>query len=156
MAKQRSIPVRCLVFLSMMMPFAGFQSRAGAEELLAGNDQQRIQGTWLCIATLNDGKQVTKYVGVRAVMQGNRLTWFFPQPDGKMQTTEALFQIDVSQNPKHFDWYLKQKSDQIHKRLYILEDDVLIWSTNLGTEDRPESFSTGRWQFVMKRLVQRN
>jgi hypothetical protein len=43
-------------------------------------DQDRIQGTWECIATPQNGKQVEKYVEVRAAMQGDRLTWTFPEP----------------------------------------------------------------------------
>jgi uncharacterized protein (TIGR03067 family) len=121
----------------------------------AKSDQERLQGTWECIAAVKDGKQVTTYVGVRATMQGNRLTWTFPQPGAQPKVMQATFRIDSKQNPKHFDWYVPEKPNDIHRRLYILKGDVLIWSTNLGAGERPTSFVTGQWQFVMNRVSPR-
>jgi uncharacterized protein (TIGR03067 family) len=115
-------------------------------------DQELIQGTWECVITIKEGKQVDQYVGVRAIMQGNRLTWIFPQRDGTTRTTKAVFTLDTTKNPKCFDWYTEDKPAQVHKRLYILEGDTLTWSTNLGMEARPESFEAGKWQFIMKRV----
>ncbi len=114
-------------------------------------DQQRLQGTWECIATLRDGKQVRDYVGVRAVIEDNRLTWHFPQADGSERVVKATFAIDPSQNPKHFDWY-PEGGGRSHHRLYILEGDTLIWSDDLGNAPRPAHFNAGRWQFVTRRV----
>ena len=116
------------------------------------SDQELIQGTWECVTTMKEGNQVQQYVGVRAIMEGNRLTWVFPQPDGTTRTTKAIFILDTSKNPKYFDWYTEDKPTQIHKRFYVLEGDTLTWSTNLGPGPRPETFSAGKWQFVMKRV----
>ena len=123
--------------------------RAEAQE---GSDQALIQGTWQCVKTIKEGKQVDQYVGVRAIIQGNSLTWVFPQPDGTTRTTKAIFVLDATKDPKWFDWYAEDKPTQVHKRLYTLEGDSLTWSTNLGTEGRPESFSAGKWQYIMKRV----
>ena len=116
------------------------------------NDQDLIQGTWECVTTIKEGKQVQEHVGVRAIMQGNSLTWIFPQPDGTTRSTKAIFVLDTTKNPKYFDWYTEDKPTLIHKRLYILEGDTLTWSTNLGAEERPESFTAGKWQFTMRRV----
>ena len=118
----------------------------------AKSDQELIQGTWECIATLKDGKQVETYVGVRAVIQDKNLTWIFPQPDGKTKTVKATFQLDSGKNPKYFDWSPADNPSEVHKRLYVLQGDTLLWSTNLGKESRPESFTAGEWLFVMKRV----
>ncbi len=134
------------VGVCLVGPAAG-DGRAGSAD-----DRERIQGRWECIATLKDGQQVKDYVGVVALMQGDRLTWIFPKPGGASQTVKARFQLDPDQNPKYFDWYTEAKPSEVHKRLYVLEDDVLIWSTNLGSEARPESFTAGHWQFIMKRV----
>lgn len=115
------------------------------------SDQERLQGAWECVVTLKDGKQVKDFVGARAVMRGNTLAWHIPGPEGKELTTTASFTIDASQNPKHFDWY-EENPPRVHRRLYVLAGDVLIWSTDLGDAPRPQHFAAGRWQFVMRRI----
>jgi hypothetical protein len=87
-------------------------------------------------------------------MQGNRLVWTFPQPGGKAKVVSAVFRLGLQPNPRHFDWYTEDQPHDVHKRLYLLEGNTLIWSTNLGNEARLESFIAGRWQFVMKRVKQ--
>jgi uncharacterized protein (TIGR03067 family) len=126
---------------------------ATASGQTAKDDQQLIQGTWECVISLNDGKPVTPYVGVQAEMRGNRLTWIFPRPDGTKKVSQARFRLDPSQSPKHFDWSYDEKPDDVHERLYILQGDILIWSTNLKpARPRPASFTAGQWLFVMKRV----
>ena len=102
----------------------------------AGSDQAVIQGTWEFVATLQDGKQVQRYVGVQAIMRGNMLTWIFPQPGGKPQVQKAVFRLDPSKNPKHFDWHPAGRPREVHRRLYVLAGDTLLWSTGLGTGRR--------------------
>jgi hypothetical protein len=43
----------------------------------------------------------------------------------------------------------------MHRRLYVLRGDVLLWSTNIGEKRgiRPETFSAGEWLFLMKRVL---
>lgn len=120
-----------------------------------GGDEELIQGTWVCIAALKDGKETDQFVGVRAVMRGNRLTWSFPSRDGSTRTEIASFTLDTTQNPKHFDWNSETKPGENHKRLYVLRGDVLLWSTNIGAQRsiRPETFKAGQWLFVMKRVA---
>jgi uncharacterized protein (TIGR03067 family) len=128
----------------------------GAEK--APSDQSLIEGTWECVASLKDGTPVKNYVGVRAIMQGERLTWIFPKPDGTKLTRHAIFKIDPTKNPKHFDWRPEDKPEEIHRRLYVLEGNKLTWVSNLGMaghehEDvRPESLDAGKWRFVMNRV----
>ena len=143
---------RLLLALLVALP-ATFE-RVEAQET-PKSDQELIQGTWECVTTLKEGKQVQQYVGVRAILQGSRLTWIFPQPDGTKKSARAIFVLDPSKNPKWFDWYVEAKPAEIHKRLYTLEGDTLVWSTNLGTGPRPESFNAGKWQFVVKRVTTR-
>ena len=145
------LPRGLAVLLALSLSVTAAPVRGGEDK--ARSDQDRIQGTWECIATLQDGKQVDKYVGVRAVMQGDHLTWIFPQPQGKPQVLKAVFQLDPGKNPKSFEWHPEAKPAEVHKRLYLLEGDTLIWSTNLGAEPAPESFTAGRWLFVMKRVA---
>jgi uncharacterized protein (TIGR03067 family) len=135
----------------LMVAFPANALRADGKDRTAG-DQKRIQGTWECISTFKDGKPVQMYVGVRAVMQGKRLTWIFPQADGTTQTARGFFKLDPTKKPKHFDWYLEGKPKEIHRRLYTLKCDRLRWSTNLGKGPRPKTFDAGRWQFVMRRV----
>lgn len=145
MASRAALSVLVVTALSTTMSLA-------AEPGKARSDQELLQGTWECVSTLKDGKKVKTYVGVRAIFQGNRLTWIFPQPDGTTKTAKAIFTIDPEQSPKHFDWYLEGKPAEVHRRLYTLEGDTLRWSTNLGTEPRPATFDAGQWQFTMRRV----
>ena len=114
------------------------------------DDQKDIQGTWTCVETLKAGKSVRDYVGAQAVLDGNRLTWYFPQPDGTRKASFAKFRLDPSKNPKHFDYEYDAKPDKTNKRLYSLEGDTLKWSTNFG--ERPKTFAEGQWQFTMQRV----
>jgi uncharacterized protein (TIGR03067 family) len=120
----------------------------------APSDQQRIEGAWVCVATLKEGRQVNDFVGVKAVMKGDRLTWHFPQADGTFRKQEAVFSIDPSQNPKHYDWHLVESPQKIHRRLYVLEGDTLLWADDLVKPERPESFSNCQYQYVMQRVRQ--
>jgi uncharacterized protein (TIGR03067 family) len=114
-------------------------------------DLKNLQGTWECVETLKDGKCVDTYVGVRAIIKGNSLTWLFPK-DGKFTTVKATFTIDSTKAPKHFDWSPEGKTE-VHKRLYAFDGDRLKWSTNLGSNaPRPKAFAKGKWRFTMKRL----
>jgi uncharacterized protein (TIGR03067 family) len=115
------------------------------------SDLQKLQGTWECVETLKDNKRVDTYVGVRAVIKDNALTWLFPK-DGKFTELKATFTIDSTKDPKQFDWSPAGKKE-VHTRLYEFEGDRLKWSTNLGANSpRPARFSEGKWQFTMKRL----
>jgi uncharacterized protein (TIGR03067 family) len=114
-------------------------------------DREKLQGTWECVETLKDGKRVDMYVGVRAIIKDNHLTWLFPK-DGNFTRIKATFTIDSTKDPKHFDW-MPDGKNEVHKRLYAIDGDVLKWSTNLGADTpRPAKFADGKWQFTMKRL----
>ncbi len=115
-------------------------------------DLKLLQGTWICVSSTKDGKKVKTYLNVRATIQGNSLTWHFPQPDGTTRQTKNQFRIDPNQRPKHFDWWVVGKKDRIDRRLYKVTKDELHWSTNLDYQTRPESFETGRWHFIAKRV----
>src|SRR5687767_11814243 len=69
-------------------------------EKTAETDQERLQGTWVCVASVKDGKQVSDFVGVKVQFVGNRLTWFFPKKDGTATTQKGTFTIDPAKNPK--------------------------------------------------------
>jgi uncharacterized protein (TIGR03067 family) len=117
------------------------------------NDQNQIQGTWLCIATLQNGKQVPNYVGVKGIMKGNKLTWIFPLPGGKQNVQDAVFELDPSQNPKHYTWYLESSPNVRHQRLYVLSGDTLLMSSpEKGGQPRPENFNAGHYFFICKRV----
>ena len=124
----------------------------GSAQTGAAGALQELQGKWRCVSSLKDGKHVDVYVGVEAHMEGEALTWYFRQADGTMKPRSAVFHIDPQQNPKHFDWHYVDKPEEVHRRLYLVAGDILIWSTNLPAAQRPETFTAGGWQFVMKRL----
>ena len=116
------------------------------------SDLKKLQGAWECVETLKDGKRVDTYVGVRAIIKDNTLTWLFPK-DGKFTAVKATFKIDSTKDPKHFDWTPAGKTE-VHKRLFQFDGDRLKWSTNLGDNTpRPTRFSEGKWQFTMKRVA---
>lgn len=117
-----------------------------------GDDVDDMQGSWKCVASLKDGKEVKDYVGARAVIDGGQLTWYFLKSDGTETPREARFTVNESANPKHFDWHYVESPDKLQRRLYVLQGDVLIWSTNLPATERPANFSAGQWQFVMQRV----
>jgi uncharacterized protein (TIGR03067 family) len=116
------------------------------------SDQDQLQGTWVCVATLLDGKPVDTYVGVRAVSAGDDLTWYFPRRDGTYIEQKNKFRIDPSQQPKHFDWWVTDQPDSVDRRIYAVEGDVLRMATNLDIATRPSTFVSARWQFTIHRI----
>ena len=110
-----------------------------------------LQGTWVCVATIKDGKQVSTAVGVRAVIEGNNMTWYSPSGDGTYKVQQTRFRIDTDREPKQFDWWAVENPEKIDFRIYSLSDDVLRWATHLDYKTRPETFTSGHWQFTMQR-----
>jgi uncharacterized protein (TIGR03067 family) len=91
------------------------------------SDQRLLQGTWICVATFKDGQPVQTFVGVKAIIRDDRMTWIFPQGDGGEAAEEAAVTIDANQ--RHFDWYyLTSGPSKMHRRLYSLEGDTLRWA----------------------------
>jgi uncharacterized protein (TIGR03067 family) len=118
------------------------------------SDMQQLQGTWVCSATAKGGNAVRDFVGVRAVIQDDGLTWFFPQPDGTYRRQPAKYRIDPTQQPKRFDWWTEEKPEAVELRIYSLAAGELRWATNLDRKTRPATFESGLWQFTMKRAAQ--
>jgi uncharacterized protein (TIGR03067 family) len=118
-------------------------------------DRDKLQGTWVCETTVENGKETKNYVGVRGVIDGEYLTWHYPRKDGSYVVKSGTFRIDRADELKHFDWWYLESPDLVDRRLYTLEGDTLRWSTNLGrktTKTRPATFDAGRYQFTMKRV----
>ena len=135
----------------IMLSFAGSLSPLPGDEPKAKSDSETLQGSWVCTATLKDGKPVQAYVGVKAVIEGNRMTWYFPQKDGSYREQKNTIRIDATRKPGHFDWW-KDNSKSVDLRLYeITGPDEFRWATNLDYKTRPQSFKASRWQFTCKR-----
>ena len=116
-------------------------------------DLKKLQGTWVCVATLKDGKAVQSYVGVKAVIIDTDLTWHFPQKDGSVREQKNKFRIDSAKNPKHFNWWREGKTEaNADQRIYSVDGDTLKWGTNLDYKTRPASFDKAVWQFTVKRV----
>ena len=147
MSRIRSWSLAAAICLSAMM--LSPPSRAAEPQ----DDQNAIQGTWLCVATLANGKQVPNYVGVKGIMKGNKLTWIFPLPGGKQNVQQGEFELDPSQNPKHYTWWLESNPNVRHQRLYVLSGDIMLMSSpEKGGQPRPETFDAGHYIFVCKRI----
>lgn len=114
---------------------------------------EALRGTWICALSTQDGEAVESYLGVKAVIDGEDLTWYLPEPDGKTRETKSRFRIDPTQSPKHFDWWAVDKPESPDLRVYSLSGNTLRWGTNLDGKTRPESFDAARWQFTMKRVL---
>jgi uncharacterized protein (TIGR03067 family) len=123
--------------------------RAGMRQAI---DKQMLRAAWVCVATLKDGRPVDDYVGVRAVIEGDDLIWYFPQSDGSVREQKNKFRIDPSQEPKHFDWWKTDNPQSIDWRIYDIQGDVLRMATNLDGKTRPETFDSARWQFTVQRV----
>lgn len=139
----------CLIALVCLLP-------AGLPTLAADNakDKELLQGTWVCVVTLKDGQAVETYVGVRAKIEGDTLTWYFPQKDGSYREQKNSYRIDSSKNPKHFDWWIADKTPiSPDFRLFTVTDGQLRMLTNLDYKTRPATFEAGKWQFTCKRVV---
>lgn len=119
-----------------------------------GSDLQKLQGTWVCVATSKEGNVVKAYVGVKAVIKGNELIWYFPQKDGSIREQKNQFRIDPTKNPKHFDWWRSDKTEaNADLRLYAFTDNnTMRWATNLDYKTRPTSFDEAKWVFTTKRV----
>ena len=143
----RSIVSALLLSLIYLAPSAAFGQPAES-------DHELLRGTWLCVGTLLDGKPVDRYVGVRAVFEGDNLIWFFPQSDGSYREQKNKFRVDPDHVPAHFDWWSVDAPAAVDLRLYSVSDELLLWATNLDSKTRPETFNDARWQFVMGRVVE--
>src|SRR2546423_1330125 len=115
------------------------------------SDEQALQGKWVCVDATKNGKKVADYLGVRIVINGDKLTWFFPQKDGSYREQKGEFKIDSAK--KFFDWWKLDEPAKVDQRLYTLTGAMLRWSTNLDWKTRPETFDAGIWQFAMKRIT---
>jgi uncharacterized protein (TIGR03067 family) len=119
----------------------------------AGADQNLLTGKWVCILTLKDGEPVDNYVGVRAVIDADNLTWFFPEQDGTVREQKSKFRIDPEKNPKEFDWWQPEKAESKDLRIFTVNEKLLRWATNLDGKTRPATFDSAKWQFTMKRMA---
>lgn len=129
----------------------GEQAAAASLMRLEASDSQMLQGTWVCAATTREGKPLETYVGVRAVIQGESMTWYFPRTDGTIREQHVRFRIDPQQTPKHFDWWPLDDPTSIDLRVYSVTRDELRWGTQLDFKTRPETIESARWQFMMRR-----
>lgn len=113
---------------------------------------ERLQGEWLCIETLEDGEPSQRYLGVRAVIEKDRLTWKFPEEDGSMRRQEAAFRLKPDVAPVHFDWWNLEARENVEQRLVEFTDrDQFRWASNAGRQ-RPTSFDAARFVFVMAKI----
>ncbi|MBV9126036.1 MAG: TIGR03067 domain-containing protein [Planctomycetes bacterium] len=136
-------------FLLALCPVASTFG-AGEEKL----DQDLLQGTWECVATLHDGKQVQNFVGTMGIINGNHLTFIFnpKDPPSKQRIQKMTFKIDPNQNPKQFDWTQADTSGKFGRRLYVLAGDILIWCANSPETQQPASWNTGHWLYICRRV----
>lgn len=111
---------------------------------------KELEGTWLCVEALRNGKSVDNFVGVRAVMQGNSLTWIYPQRNGNDLKHACRFTIDATRSPRHFDWHLSDQPTKLRRRLYKIENGMLYWATNQSAT-RPAHFDDAEWIFRCRR-----
>ena len=141
--------------LSVAMMLLFVSSPAKADER-ADKELAKLKGTWVCVATLRDGAEVKSYVGVKAVIEGDSLTWYFPQKDGSYREQRNKFRIGPTKEPKHFDWWRVddkgESTGRVDPRLYSISGDEFRWATNLDFKTRPKTFDSARWQFTTKRV----
>jgi uncharacterized protein (TIGR03067 family) len=135
----------------MSLFVAGHAPQVPAEP--ARSDLELLRGAWVCVATMKDGEAVENYVGVRAVIEGDQLTWFFPNPDGTYREQKNKFRIDAHAQPKQFDWWPVDQPDAVDRRIYTVSDTSLRMAANLDGKTRPKSFESARWQFVCRRMA---
>ena len=136
------------VVLAIVFPAAGVFGQNAVR-----SDSELLQGEWICTATVKDGEKVTTYVGVKAQIEGENLTWHFPKRDGTYETQKNRFRIDPAQ--KHFDWWRPENPNRVEYRLYSVTANELRWSSHVDWKTRPLSFEKGRWQFTMQRVKNR-
>lgn len=113
--------------------------------------KERLQGTWVCEAATVDAKDSPRFLGIVGVIDGDSLTWHYPQKDGSSVARPAGYRIDPTDHPGHFDQWRPERPEVVDRRLYALDGDVLRWSTNLDGKTRPRSMEDGRFQFTMRR-----
>lgn len=145
----------CCVCLAISTAFAEPPSvirSASNSRTNVNRELEALRGTWLCVEALRDGKRVDNFVGVRAVFDGNNMTWIFPRDNGQDFRQQCKFEIDVDQNPRHFDWHAVDKPKERKLRLYKIEDGMLYWATNISTSNRPSSFDDSTWVFRCRKM----
>lgn len=119
------------------------------------SDLQKLQGTWVCVTALKDGKPMDAYVGGRAVIKGNDLAWQFPRKPPSYRKEKNKFRIDPTKDPKHFDWWQADKSAaEADLRLYSVEGDTFRFATSLDKKTRPLAFASAQLQFTLKRVYE--
>lgn len=122
----------------------------------APDDHARLQGTWVCVETLRNGAPVATWVGVKALFDGDNLTWFYPRSDGTYSESKCQYTIDSAAQPRHFDWHALDAPQKVDQRLYKVDGDTLRMATDLSFKSRPVSFEMAVWRFKCVRVPATN
>ena len=112
-------------------------------------DLEKIQGEWVRVSILTDGKRHEEAVGsVVPTIKGD--TMAFGSPNDTWRLT-----LDATKSPKQFDGR-RLESDMYFVGVYKLEGDSLVvcWHLSKSESDRPASFDPAQpnvWLHVFER-----
>lgn len=132
-------------FLSMLVlltspPATFLLVRADVKDDAVKKDEDMLQGTWLLIGVVNNGKTIPeadlkKGTGTRYVIEGNKILMTVDKEE-----LERTFKIDPSKKPKEIDVIDKREP---FKGIYELKGDRLIICRPMKPSgDRPKDFTS--------------
>jgi uncharacterized protein (TIGR03067 family) len=105
----------------------------------AAKEQKRVQGSWTFVSAEMDGKNLERFEGAKAVVEGDRVTIMFKQGFKFPRT----FKVYTDTNPRCVDFLNADGKGDAVEGIYELKDKrvkVLV-NINPGGKERPTDFA---------------
>ena len=113
------------------------------KEDAAKKDLKKMEGTWMLIGHVHEGKTTTekenKQARVKLIIKGDKYSIYF----GDKERGKGTIRLDPAKKPKEIDLVLagKEFKGQVMLGIYELKNDVLKVCNAFPGKARPEEFS---------------
>ena len=105
----------------------------------AGEERQRVQGTWTFVSVEMDGKNLDLFEGATAVVKGDRVSVMFKQGFKFVRT----FKVFTDTKPRCVDFLDADGKGDASEGIYELKDNRLKVLVRMrdGVKERPTDFA---------------
>jgi uncharacterized protein (TIGR03067 family) len=114
--------------------------QAAAKEAAVKAMQERLQGTWTCVALHSDG--VKSEPDLTCTFHGN--TWE-TKLDGRTYQSGTFKLNDLDASPRQIEWVMTAPENRTMHGIFLLDGDSFICAQSDAAQDpRPQTFFTQR------------
>lgn len=130
---------------------AGLLSAAGEGTKDAKNDQDKIEGTWICESALRDGDPLPPEGAKKITLtfKADKMTMVIGDSDKKHEHT---FKLDPSKKPKEIT--IGEGKMEL-KGIYALDGDVLKMCAGKPGDERPKELEAKKGSNFMSMVLKR-